>query len=110
MNTMSYGNGVIKTIDRDEDYNYRLTHVRSSLSGTTLLDTSYDYDAVSNITRIHERGVEPLRKTVDYTYDALGRLTRADMNYALSGYNRDTTKNLSYTYDALGNILSATSV
>jgi hypothetical protein len=78
-----YGNGVIKTVDRDADYNYRLERVRSTLSGAVLLDTSYNYDAVSNITRIQEGGIEPLRKTVDYTYDPIGRLTHAGMNYAL---------------------------
>jgi len=110
MNQIRYGNGAIKTVERDAGENYRLTRSVVSLSGSTLLDTNYEYDALSDITRIRENGIEPLRKTIDYNYDPLDRLTQANYTYALAGYGRDTTKHLSYTYDALGNILTATDI
>lgn len=97
----------MKHIERDTQYNYRLSRATTSLSGTTLLDTSYTYDGLSDITGIQENGVEPLRKTVNYTYDLLQRLTSANSTYAVGGYGRDQIKNISYTYDPIGNILSA---
>lgn len=110
MNDIFYGNGAVKHIERDAQYNYRLSRATTSLSGTTLLDTNYTYDGLSDITRIQENGIEPLRKTVNYTYDPLQRLTSASSMYAVGGYGRDQIKNISYAYDPIGNILSTSTV
>lgn len=109
MQSLRYGNGVVKNTTRDPDHNYRLTRSTSTLSGSTLLDTEYRYDAVSGIDQIRENGIEPLRKSVDYTYDPLSRLTRADYSYMVQGYNR-TNNTYSYIYDDIGNIMSASAI
>lgn len=111
MKSIRYGNGVVKNTERDANNNYRLTRVTAtSTDGTKLLDTSYGYDAVNNITSIIEGGIEPLRKSIGYTYDPLARLTNASYSYSLSGYGRDQTKNFSYSYNDIGNIMSATDI
>ncbi len=99
----------MKNTARDADHNYRLTRSTAILSGSTLLDTEYRYDAISNIDKIKENGIEPLRKSIDYTYDALARLTRADYVYSVAGYNRTNTP-YGYTYDDIGNITSASNI
>ncbi len=109
MQSLRYGNGVVKNTTRNPDHNYRLTRSTATLSGSTLLDTEYRYDAISGIDQIRENGIEPLRKSVDYTYDALSRLTRADYSYMVQGYNR-TNNTYSYTYDHIGNIMSASAI
>lgn len=69
MQSVRYSNGVVKNTTRDADHNYRLTRSTATLSGSTLLDTEYRYDAISNIDQIRENGIDPLRKSIDYTYD-----------------------------------------
>lgn len=109
--SVAYGNIASKNITRDPTYNYRLSTSQVSLAdGTTLLDTSYQYDTVGNIDAIREQGIEPLRKSIDYIYDPLDRLTSANYSYATLGYNRAQTQNIAYTYDDIGNILSASPV
>jgi YD repeat-containing protein len=109
MQSIRYGNGVVKNTTRDANHNYRLTRSTAILSGSTLLDTEYRYDAISNIDRIQENGIEPLRKSIDYTYDALSRLTQASYVYSVQGYNR-ANNSYNYAYDDIGNIVSATNV
>lgn len=85
MRSIRYGNGVVKNTERDANHNYRLTRATSTtIDGTKLLDTSYGYDAVSNITSISEGGIEPLRKSVGYSYDPLARLTSASYAYGVA--------------------------
>jgi RHS repeat-associated protein len=111
MRSIRYGNGVVKNTERDVNNNYRLTRATATTTdGTKLLDTSYGYDEVSNITNITEGGIEPLRKSLSYTYDPLARLTSANYSYSIAGYGRDQVKHLAYTYDDIGNIMSATDV
>ncbi len=110
MASVRYGNGVIKNTERDPWYNYRLSRVRADLSGSTLLDTSYSYDPLSNITGINVDGLDPLRKTVSYSYDELSRLTNASYNYSVSWYGRSQSQSMSYTYDDIGNITNASPV
>lgn len=111
MRSIRYGNGVVKNTERDANNNYRLTRATATATdGSKLLDTSYSYDAVSNITGINESGIEPLRKSINYTYDPLARLTSTNSSCVIAGYGRDQNKSLSYTYDDIGNIMSATDV
>ena len=110
MQSIRYGNGIVKDTLRDPNHNYRLTRSTASLSGGILLDTNYRYDAVSNIDRIQENGIEPLRKSVDYTYDSLRRLTRADYAYVIPGFQRVQSMSYSYRYDDIGNISTASPI
>jgi RHS repeat-associated protein len=111
MRSIRYGNGVIKNTERDVNNNYRLTQATATVSdGTNLLDTNYSYDAVSNITGITENGIDPLRKTISYSYDQLARLSSANYIYTVPGFGRDQAKNYSYTYNDIGNILSSSEV
>ncbi len=111
MQSIRYGNGVVKNIERDSDNNYRLIRATATaLDGTKLLDTNYSYDAISDIISIAENGIQPLRKQVNYTYDSLARLTNASYSYSIMGYWHESYKDFSYQYDAIGNIMSATDV
>lgn len=103
--SISYANGITKTMKRDENNNYRLTDALSILpDGTRLVDTHYEYDGLSNITSVRESGIEPLRKTVNYTYDELSRLQGASYLYGVSGYTRNLSDTMSFHYDDIWNI------
>lgn len=83
--SIRYGNGVIKYTERDREYNYRLRGSSAIESnGLKILDTQYSYDGIGNIVGISEGGIEPLRKNISYTYDPLKRLTNAQYSYTLS--------------------------
>ncbi len=111
MKSVRYANGVVKNTERDVNNNYRLTRATATaIDGTKLLDTTYSYDPISNITAITENGIDPLRKTISYTYDPLARLTNASYTYSVAGYGRDQAKNYIYNYDDIGNILSSSEV
>ncbi|MBP9780002.1 hypothetical protein KBD33_05275, partial [Candidatus Gracilibacteria bacterium] len=111
MRSIRYGNGVVKNTERDVNNNYRLTQATATASdGTKLLDTNYSYDAISNIVGITENGIDPLKKTISYTYDPLDRLSNANYAYSLAGYGRDQAKNFIYNYDDIGNIMSSSEV
>ena len=64
-----------------------------------LQDLEYTYDAVGNITKIVDSSDFNGAKTVEYEYDDLYRLTRASSTDAVSGDYLET-----HTYSALGNI------
>lgn len=89
-NTYQYGNNLTHTQTYDQDY--RLTSIQ--VGG--LLNRTYGYDPVNNITSI----VNSLNNTnsQSLSYDALNRLITANGGYG----------NLSYGYDAVGNRLSET--
>lgn len=87
-NTYQYGNNLTHVKIYDQDY--RLTGIQ--VDG--ILNRSYGYDLVNNITSINNA----LSSTHDqiYSYDALNRLITASGGYG----------NLIYDYDAVGNRLS----
>lgn len=89
-NTYQYGNNLTHVQTYDQDY--RLTGIQ--VDG--ILNRSYGYDLVNNITSINNA----LSSTHDqsYSYDALNRLITASGGYG----------NLIYDYDAVGNRLSET--
>jgi RHS repeat-associated protein len=88
--SFSYGNGLTHSHTYDQDY--RLTSIQ--VGG--LLNRTYGYDPVNNITSI----VNSLNNTNNqsFSYDALNRVITANGGYG----------NLSYGYDAVGNRLSET--
>lgn len=97
-----YSNGTQTTNTYDQNQLYRLTKKLSSANGINLQDISYQYDNVGNIKQIIDNSATDTRKTVNYTYDDLYRLTSA---VAVNTTNtQDYTE--SFVYDAIGNILS----
>ncbi len=86
----SYGNGLQHTQTYDLDY--RLTGIQ--VGG--ILNRSYGYDLVNNITSINN-GLQTANSQT-YSYDALNRLITAAGGYG----------NLGYSYDAVGNRLTET--
>ena len=82
--TVVYGNGTVTSYSYD--VLLRLSHLRSVCADGTMQDIDYDYDEVSNISKIvNYAGMLPtgLGGTYggDYTYDNLYRLTHADGNW-----------------------------
>jgi RHS repeat-associated protein len=82
---IEYGNGVATGYEYDKE-TFRLNHLQTVRSETTLQDLSYTYDPVGNITHIQDdadiqntiyfrnQRVEP---SADYEYDAIYRLIKA---------------------------------
>lgn len=86
-----FGNGLTHTASYDNDY--RLTGI--TVGG--IMNRSYGYDPVNNITSINDLLVSTKNQT--FGYDVLNRLTSATGVYGSFGY----------TYDQIGNRLTETS-
>ncbi|ACM22010.1 RHS repeat protein [Geotalea daltonii FRC-32] len=86
--SVTYGNGIIRTIGYDNQY--RIV----SIATATLQSLTYGFDANSNITSITNTLDNNKNKT--YSYDALNRLKTAAGPWG----------NLSWTYDGVGNRLT----
>lgn len=98
-------NGAKVTNTYDAAKLYRLTAKVGTLpaaGGTvrTVQSYAYSYDPVGNILQIVDSSEINSRKTVDYTYDDLHRLTSARSSRASAGQNYIQH----YEYDAIGNI------
>ncbi len=72
------------------------------MAGKRIQDLSYTYDDVGNIMRIDDESETNTRKTAEYEYDELYRLTTATITD--SATEQDYTQN--FTYDSIGNITS----
>ena len=72
---------------------------------TGIQDISYTYDSVGNITKITDTSNTEARKTNEYIYDTLYRLTHAYTTVASS-----TPYGKVLTYNELGNLISQTDV
>jgi len=100
---IEYANGVTSTFTYNPDKLYRLTNKITTLNGEKLQNIEYAYDYVNNITGISDNGaITP--KTALYAYDALDRLTYAQIN----AEGQTVTEN--YTYSPTGNILAKNGV
>jgi RHS repeat-associated protein len=86
--SLTYGNGLHKTLAYDQDY--RLT----GLSTGSVVDMSYRYDANGNITQIDHLN-QPANDQL-FGYDVLDRLNNSSGDYGI----------LDFSYDPLGNRLS----
>jgi RHS repeat-associated protein len=64
-------------------------------------DMTYTYDTVGNITKIVDVADTATKKTVDYTYDDLSRLTVASSTLSVSPY---ANYRQTYAYSPVGNI------
>ena len=105
VSSITFANGVTETNTYDPTKLYRLTRKVSTLpNASKAQDLTYTYDAVGNITQLVEAGATNTRRTVNYGYDDLYRLTSASATgtpSGISGYNQN------FTYDPLGNLLSS---
>src|SRR5262249_35505722 len=90
-------NGVVQT--RSFHALNRLTFLQAA-SAVSMID-SYTY--VLGPTGLRDRVIENTGRTVDYTYDALERLTREEIVDGVFG-----GRSIDYTYDAVGNRLTMT--
>ncbi|MBN2392409.1 MAG: DUF11 domain-containing protein [Anaerolineae bacterium] len=105
MAAMSYGNGLTTAYDYYDDAGEALSfRLQRMWVSNDLLDLSYQYDNVGNVKRIVDTS-GTTNETLNYTYDALDRLTNVSGAYARTfAYNvignmmvRDA---FFYTYDA----------
>lgn len=104
MNVIAYGNGVTSTSTYDATKNYRLTNKLTQKSGNAALQNiAYTYDLAGNITTLDDQASSTGRKTINYTYDNLYRLTNASTTQVATGTSQYSE---SYTYDNLGNLLT----
>src|SRR5260370_14787618 len=99
---------------------YDALNRRTQLTRPNALNTTYSYDAVSNLLSVlHQKGVSTLDGAT-YVYDTVGNRsaktdsrTSATSNYAydliyeLTGATQGSTTTESYNYDAVGNRLSS---
>ena len=74
------------------------------MAGQKLQDLTYTYDDVGNITQIIDVSQTDTKKTANYSYDDLYRLTSAVITDTDTYYGQDYTQN--FSYDPLGNITS----
>lgn len=79
----TFGNAVTTTNTYDSTKLYRLTTKTTTLpGGTKTQDLTYTYDSNGNITRIVDNSQTQSKKTTNFTYDALNRLTSASSTVA----------------------------
>lgn len=115
LSSLTHGNGVTTTYTYDT--RDRLASLRTaSAAAVDLINYSYGYDPVSNITRIDDlrpskglnaiREDSPRRNSQMFRYDQLDRLTQ--VKYSPSGDGVPTHGQIDYSYDKIGNMLSQT--
>ena len=92
-----FGNGTTKAMEYDSRYRLERNELLGG-EGEPLVSYDYGYDAVGNITRLHDLRDPAFNR--DFGYDDLNRLTSASTGEALWGEG-------SYSYDAMGNMRSA---
>lgn len=94
--TRTLPNGIVTTYTYDTAN--RMTGVTHKKGTTTLAQFTYTRNAIGNVTSATESGsfISP-SQTINYTYDAAGRLTNAT-------YPNSNTYD--YTYDKVGNMLT----
>lgn len=78
------------------------SHLTKNASNQTLLNNSYEYDAIGNLTQRIDY-VEDLRE--EFSYDSLNRLVQNDLSGTGAEYITQLQANVvSYDYDELGNL------
>lgn len=94
---MTLGNGVVVSSTYDPDQMYRMT---AKTATNDLQNYNYTYDALGNLTRLVDMNTGATAKTVDYSYDDLSRLLSA----AYTGLPEGDDFTQSYQYDPIGNM------
>jgi len=98
---VNYGNGTQSTYTYDTDRQW-LTGISVTKANTSLMNRSYQYDDVGNVTGISD--IDNLSH--DYEYDALDRLVAADGSYGLNSASDHTAYHTETAYDNLWRITS----
>jgi YD repeat-containing protein len=78
---------------------FQMTQQTATYSGSTVMNMQYQFTAGANNGRIRKSIDGVTGETVDYTYDALSRLTKAETE-GTTGVQWGQ----SYTYDGFGNL------
>ncbi|MHC4692191.1 MAG: RHS repeat domain-containing protein, partial [Planctomycetota bacterium] len=113
LKTISFGNGVVTSYAYDN--RHRLDSlITTSSGGTELINYTYQFDPVSNITSIIDKRpysyipkTSQRRNTQVFQYDDLYRLTQ--VRYARQDDLPTNFGQIDYAYDAIGNMLSKAS-
>ena len=101
----SFANGVTSASTYDPAKLYRLiSKVATNTAGTQLQNLAYIYDNVGNILTLTDNSATDSKKTVNYIYDDLYRLTSAVASNTAN--KQDYTQ--TFVCEALGNILTQT--
>ncbi len=106
MVSVQNANGVVTTDVFDINRLYRLTHKETVYNGNKIQDLDYTYDAVGNLTRLEDNSQTDTAKTSVFSYDDLYRLVQAVVTGAANGQNYVRT----YFYNILGNITNRSDV
>ena len=106
---LKYGNGTETTYTFDDQRRRLKLLQATTASGNPMLNNSYSYDAVSNITGIinnspPQKGKLGGSASQKYSYDGLYRLISATGQY--EGFKDTATYGLEMQYDNLSNILN----
>src|SRR5205085_1279110 len=102
--TTTYANGQVTTNTYDATKLYRLTSkVTTIAAGSHAQNLAYTYDPVGNILQIVDNSATSTKKTVNYGYDDLYRLTSATATGVAAGQQPYSQ---TYAYDAIGNLTS----
>ncbi len=100
MKKIEYTNGTAIENVFDTQKLYRLSSKKTKKAGTSLQDIAYTYDSAGDITRIVDASPSTIRKTANYQYDNLYRLTSA----SVTNTGNNSNYNQTYQYNAIGNI------
>jgi len=96
-----YGNGTVTEWGYDQ-FGRINSHLTKGVNNQTLLNNQYEYDAIGNLTQRIDY-VEDV--TEDFSYDALNRLVRSNLNGTGADYVAQVQGNIvDYGYDELGNL------
>lgn len=104
LDQIQYGNGVDTNYTYDPRLRLKTLKTANTSLSTVLIDYEYQFDGVSNITRISDlrTGVPTERENTQvFGYDNLYRLTQVDYP--------TLSKHIAYEYDRIGNMVKKTS-
>ena len=79
-----FGNNASTTYFYDANAVYRLSNLQTNVSGTSIQNLAYTYDAVGNIKRIMNTASTTAAATSEFGYDGLNRLIAARTSAASS--------------------------
>ncbi len=100
---IAYGNGTETTYEYEEDRRRLHNIVVSTSSGRAMMDNTYTYDAVNNITQLKSVAPIPTENKkggnfeYNYVYDDLYRLTNASGTYQNISHQHQYTMDMQYS-------------
>ncbi|MCC6143042.1 MAG: RHS repeat protein, partial [Candidatus Hydrogenedentes bacterium] len=110
----TYGDGIVRRYGYDNRGRLQeLRAVRSGHPDAPVLDYAYEYDPVSNITRINDRrpaserpAGDPRRNTQIFDHDSMYRLDQVNFSRSLPGEDLSNDGQIVYRFDRIGNMIS----